>query len=159
GDLSSLDAEFTEEEVWATITDLPMDKSPGPDGFTGRFYRSCWSVMKGDIMLALAAIQEGHVSRFRMLNTAFITLLLKKVDAIQVKDYRPISMIHSVAKLETKIMANRLAPLLPTLVPTNQSAFQMVKSLHAKKEAHILLKLDISKAFDSVSWSFLLEVL
>lgn len=173
GDLSSLDAAFTEEEVWATITDLPKDKSPGPDRFTGRFYKSCWSVIKGDIMLALAAIQRGHVSRFRLLNTAFITLLPKRADAIQVKDYRPISLIHSIAKLVTKILANRLAPLLPTLVPANQSAFvrgrnihdnflfvqQMVKSLHAKKEAHILLKLDISKAFVSVSWAFLLEVL
>jgi len=78
-----------------------------------------------------------------------------------------------VAKLVTKVLANRLAPLLPSLVATNQSAFvkgrniqdnflfvqQMVKTLHRKKEAHILLKLDISKAFDSVSWSFLLEVL
>jgi len=35
----------------------------------------------------------------------------------------------------------------------------MVKSLHKKKEAHILLKLDISKVFDFVSWSFLLEVM
>ena len=83
--------------------------------------------------------------------------------------------MHSFAKLVTKIMANRLAPVLPNLVSPNQTAFvkgrrihdnfmfvqQMVKCLHKnkKKEAHILLKLDISKAFDSVSWSFLLEVL
>jgi len=124
-------------------------------------------------MLALSVIQQGHVARFRLLNTAFITLLPKKPDATLVKDFRPISLIHSLAKLVTKIMANRLAPLLSNLVPPNQNAFvrgrsihdnflfvqQMVKALHSKKEAHILLKLDIAKAFDSVSWSFLIEVL
>ena len=114
-----------------------------------------------------------NVFKFRLLNSAFITRLPKKVDAVEIKIFRPISLIHSFAKLVTKLMANRLAPLLPSLVSANQSAFvrgrrihdnfmlvqQMVKSLHKKKEAHILLKLDISKAFDSVSWSFLLEVL
>ena len=171
--LSELDASFSEEEVWATIKDMPLDKAPGPDGFTGRFYKSCWSIIKGDVMRALEAIQQGHVFKFRLLNTAFITLLPKKVDAVEVKDFRPISLIHSFAKLVTKILANRLAPMLPSLISANQSAFvrgrkihdnfmlvqQMVKTLHKKKEAHILLKLDISKAFDSVSWSFLLEVM
>jgi hypothetical protein len=88
-------------------------------------------------------------------------------------DFRPISLVHSFAKHVTKVMANRLAPLLPKLVSTNQSAFvkkrniqdnfmlvqQMAKKLNSSKTPHILLKLDISKAFDSVSWSFLLEVL
>ena len=164
-DLSDLDAPFSEEEVWATIKDMHLDKAPGLDGFTRRFYKSCWSIIKAD------AIHRGHVFKFRLLNTAYVTLLPKKVDAVEVKDFRPISLIHSFAKLVTKILANRLAPLLPSLISTNQSAFvrgrkihdnfmlvqQMVKSLH--KEARILLKLEISKAFDSVSWSFLLEVM
>ena len=94
---------------------MPLDKAPGPDGFTGRFYKTCWNIIKGDIMLALEAIQRGHVFKFKLLNTAFITLLPK--------DFRPISLIHSFAKLVTKVMANRLVPLLPTLVPSNQSAF------------------------------------
>ncbi|WVZ54094.1 LOW QUALITY PROTEIN: hypothetical protein U9M48_004954 [Paspalum notatum var. saurae] len=104
---------------------------------------------------------------------AFITLLPKKTDAVQVKDFRPISLIHSFAKLATKILANRLAPMLPRMVSINKSAFvkgrsiqdnfllvqQMARALHNTKEPHVLLKLDISKAFDSVSWSFLIEVM
>ncbi|WVZ94677.1 hypothetical protein U9M48_040542 [Paspalum notatum var. saurae] len=149
-DLSELDEPFTEEEVWVTIRELPMDKAPGPDGFTGRFYKTCWSVIKDD---------TGHVSKFKLLNSAFITLLPKKVDALQVKDFRPISLIHSFAKL---LLTNRLAPKLPELVSVNQSAFvkgqsildnflmvqQLARSLHISKTPHVLLKLDISKAFD-----------
>lgn len=70
-------------------------------------------------------------------------------------------------------MADHLAPPLPNLVSINQSAFikgrsiqdnfllikQMERYLHWKREPHILLKLDISKAFDSVSWPFPLEIL
>lgn len=40
-ELSQLDAPFMEAELWATIKDMPMDKAPGPDGFTDRFYKSC----------------------------------------------------------------------------------------------------------------------
>jgi hypothetical protein len=108
-------------------------------------------------LAAFAACARGHIFTFRLLNTAFITLIPKKIDA----------------KLVGEVLANRLAPLLPSIASINQSAFvrgrnihdnyifvqQMVKALHKKKEAHVLLKLDISKAFDSVSWPFLLEVI
>jgi hypothetical protein len=70
-------------------------------------------------------------------------------------------------------MANRLAPLLNDLVAANQSAFvrgqyihdnyilvqQTIKLLHRRQVPSLFLKLDISKDFDSVSWSFSLEVL
>jgi hypothetical protein len=55
-----------------------------------------------------------HVFKFRLLNSAFITLLPKKRDAVEVKDFRPISLIHSFAKLVIKVLANWLAPLLPS---------------------------------------------
>jgi hypothetical protein len=70
-DLSALDAPFLEEEVWAVVKDLPPDKAPGPDGFTGRFYKSCWNIIKGDVLRSLDVIQRGHVFKFRLLKGVF----------------------------------------------------------------------------------------
>jgi hypothetical protein len=89
-----------------------------------------------------------------------------------VKDFQLISLIHNFAKLVAKLLANRLPGKLNEMVAANQSAFvkgrciqdnfvlvqQIAKYLHQQKQPHILLKLDISKAFDSVSSPFLLEV-
>jgi hypothetical protein len=130
-------------------------------------------VIKADLMAAIISLQQGDARGLGLLNAAYITLIPKKVDAMTAKDFRPISLVHSFAKLITKILANRLAPFLDSLVSTNQSAFirgrcihdnfilvqQTVKVLHRQKVPSLFLKLDISRAFDSVSWSFLLEVL
>jgi hypothetical protein len=156
-DLAVLDDPITEEEVWATIKSLPADRAPGPD----------------DFLAAIIILQQGDARKLWLLNSAYLTLIPKKADAVLAKDFRPISLIHSFAKLIAKILANRLAPLLSSLVATNQSAFvcgrcihdnymlvqQTIKSLHKHKVPSLFLKLDISKAFDSVSWSFLLEIL
>lgn len=172
-DLTALDEPITEDEVWQTIKGLPADKAPGPDGYTGHFYNSCWPLIKADFMAAIITLQQGDSRKLWLLNSAFLTLIPKKAEALSPSDFRPISLVHSFAKLVTKVMANRLAPLLKDLVAANQSAFirgrcihdnympvqQTIKLLHKKKTPRIFLKLDISKAFDSVSWSFLLEVL
>jgi len=68
-------------------------------------------------------LQQGDSRKLWLLNSAYLTLITQKADAILVKDFRTISLIHSFAKLIAKILANRLAPLLSSLVATNQSAF------------------------------------
>jgi hypothetical protein len=82
-----------------------------------------------------------------------------------VKDYHPISIIHIVDKLLSKVLANWLAPKLSGLVHISQGVFikgrfiqdkfKMVQSsaklLHARKCASLLLKVDTAKAFDSVA--------
>jgi hypothetical protein len=122
-DLSELDSPFSEEEVWATIKGLSTDKAPGLDGLTRRFYKSCWPIIKQNIMSVVSAIWSRKLMEFSVLNTAYITLLPKKEVAEQPKDFRPISLVHSFAKLVTKIMANRLAGRLNDMVSPIQSAF------------------------------------
>ncbi|KAL9308099.1 putative RNA-directed DNA polymerase [Arabidopsis thaliana] len=90
------------------------------------------------------------------------------------KDYRPISCCNVIYKVISKIIANRLKVLLPEFVAGNQSAFvkdrllienlllatELVKDYYKDSvSTRCAIKIDISKAFDSVQWSFLLNVL
>ena len=150
-----------------------MDKAPGPDGFSGRFFQAAWPIIKSDVLRAvqhLYALQSRGMSK---LNNAVVVLLPKMDGASEVKDFRPISLTHSFGKLFSKLLANRRAPRLSALVAENQSAcvkgrsihdnFKMVqlttRALHVGRTPAMLLKVDISKAFDSVSWPFLIRVL
>jgi hypothetical protein len=124
-------------------------------------------------MAALLKLAVGDGRGFDKLNRALITMIPKKKEAEEIGDYRPISLVHSFSKLFSKIVANRLRERLPELVSTNQSAFVKGRSLHdnfilvrqvarrinQRRKTGVLLKLDIARAFDSVSWGFLLEVL
>jgi retron-type reverse transcriptase len=124
-------------------------------------------------MNALYAFWAQDGRSLHHLNNAFLVLLRKKAQPAEIHDYRPISLIHSFGKLITKCLANRLAPKLDALVSRNQSTFikgrcihdnfravwLSCKALHATKTQSVLLKIDIAKAFDTVSWTFLLEVL
>lgn len=108
-----------------------------------------------------------------MLNSAHIVLLPKNAASKKISDYRPISLTSSIAKLISKLLANRLSKFLSQLVSRNQRAFIQKRSIHDKflytqnsirdlHRAHkpaLFLKLDIAKAFDSIRWDYLLELL
>jgi hypothetical protein len=117
--LGGLDNPFSEEEVWAVVKALPSDKAPGPDGFTGRFYKTCWSVIKPEVMATLNSLFLANGRGFSSLNDTLISLLPKKDEAVDIKDFRPISPIHSFGKLFSKIPASRLSPHLGELVAPN----------------------------------------
>jgi mannosylglycoprotein endo-beta-mannosidase len=116
---------------------------------------------------------QQHDQYLKQLNSAHLVLIPKKQDASTIRDFRPISLTHSFAKLPSKLLANRLAPYLSDLVSRQQSAFikkcsihdnflftqNLIKALNRAKCPVLFLKLDIAKAFDSVRWDFLLEVL
>jgi hypothetical protein len=172
-DLSDLEAPFSHEEVQNTINVMPSDKAPGPDGFTGAFFKACWGIIKDDVTAAINSLFTLNAQGFEWLNSACIVLLPKKADTMGVTDFRPISLIHSIAKIFSKLLANRLAPRLNSLVSNCQSAFikkrsihdnflyilGAVRKLHRQKIPALFMKLGIHKAFDTVNWGYLLEVL
>jgi hypothetical protein len=172
-DLTMLENEVSEEEIHAAILQIPAEKAPGPDVYIGGFYKNCWNVIKADLVGAIQQLFELRADAWELLNSANVTLIAKKDGAETVADYRPISLMHSVAKIIGKIMANRLAPHLNQLVSPSQSAFikgrsiqdnfhyvqGAVKHFHRSKSPMLLLKLDIAKAFDNVRWEYMFEVM
>ena len=171
--MHDIEGEFTLEEVTAAILDTPADKAPGPDGFSRTFFRSCWEIIKLDLLAALNQLYHMDSTGLARINKALIVLLPKKRGADRLQDFRPISLVHSLIKIFTKILAKRLAPKLQQLVDPCQAAFINHRSIqenflyvqntarffHKTKKATILLKLDIANAFDSVSWTYLLDML
>jgi hypothetical protein len=81
-DLSSLGRPFTEEEIWVVVKELPLDKAPGPDGFTSSFYRSAWSIIKRDVICSFDALSSMDCRSFHHLNDALLILLPKSPDPV-----------------------------------------------------------------------------
>lgn len=82
-----LDAPFSEAEVWATMLASLAEKAPGPDGFNRQFFRSCWDIIKDDVMAVFHQFHSLSGANFAMINTAFVPLLPKKDGAETVRDY------------------------------------------------------------------------
>uniref|UniRef100_A0A453RS56 Reverse transcriptase domain-containing protein n=1 Tax=Aegilops tauschii subsp. strangulata TaxID=200361 RepID=A0A453RS56_AEGTS len=152
---------------------MPADKVPGPDGFTIAFFCSCWDIIKDDLMTVINAFSELSASNFHIINTTNVVLLPKKDGAESISDFRPISLIHVVPKIITKAMARRLSPKMNDIVSCSQSAFiksrtihdnflyvrNTARRLHRCKTPSLLIKLDIAKAFDTVRWDYMLDLL
>jgi hypothetical protein len=77
---------------------MPKENAPGPDGFIGAFYSTCWDVIKSDVCQAVWQLFHLRGHTFNLLNTANIVLLPKKDLTESVGDFRPISLVHSIAK-------------------------------------------------------------
>ncbi|XP_026399657.1 uncharacterized protein LOC113295543 [Papaver somniferum] len=160
------------EEIKQAVFDLDADSAPGPDGFSGCFYRHCWEIIHHDLVNAIISCwQSGAIPNG--INSSLIILLSKERGANTLRKFRPIGLSNFFFKIFTKIIATRLGNVLDNLVSEEQVAFmkgrniheniclasEMVNEVHIKcKDGNFGLKLDISQAFDTVSRSFVLEV-
>ncbi|GKA43664.1 RNA-directed DNA polymerase, eukaryota, reverse transcriptase zinc-binding domain protein [Tanacetum coccineum] len=167
-----LELEVSKDEVKRAVWDCGTDKAPGPDGFTFGFYRRFWKVIENDVFDAVNHFfTYGDIPKG--CNSSFIALIPKIPDANVVKDFRPISLIGSLYKIIAKILANRLVVVLGDIVNEVQSAFiadrqildgpfilnEVLQWCKSKKKQSLIFKVDFEKAYDSVRWDFLDEVL
>jgi Reverse transcriptase (RNA-dependent DNA polymerase) len=95
------------------------------------------------------------------------------MDAFNIKNYRPISLINYSFKIITKLLTDRLATVMDSLIDSTQTAYikgclimdnvvcahEVLHQVRLSKSKNVLFKIDFEKVFDRVNWDFLLETL
>jgi hypothetical protein len=76
-DLSELEVPFSEEEIKHAVHQMPSDKASGPDGYSGIFFKSCWDIIKEDVIKATNAFYSLQVGNLDILNSANVVLIPK----------------------------------------------------------------------------------
>ncbi|KAL0313774.1 UNVERIFIED_CONTAM: hypothetical protein Scaly_2901600 [Sesamum calycinum] len=166
-------APVTGAEIKAAFFDIDEDSAPGPDGYTSAFYKAAWPVIGHAISEAIGEFfRTGKL--LKQINTTLLALIPKVNLPTHVSDYRPISCCNVLYKAITKIIVKRMQLVLHLLVDYSQNAFVPGRSIsdnillaqellagynQVRLPPRCTLKVDIQKAYDSVEWDFLLEVL
>ncbi|GJU47055.1 putative RNA-directed DNA polymerase [Tanacetum coccineum] len=171
-DVTLLESNFTMDEIKTAAWDCCSSKSPGPDGFNFKFIKRYWDIVKFDFFNFFKQF-ENHGSLSRGCNASFITLIPKKADPLELSDYRPISLIGSMYKILSKVLAARLSRVIHKLISPNQTAFlkgrkildgclianEIINFAKSEKINMLLFKVDFEKAFDNVNWEFLFDIM
>lgn len=142
----------TEEKVKEVIKEMHNRKAPGPNGFNVDLFKTCWETIKQDI---LDVVEDSRKSRtvLRALNESFIALIPKPEKSMTPNRLRPIALCNVVYKIISKVISNRLKPLLPMLVSEEQTryvegrqilnnifqAHKVVHSLKTNKKASMII--------------------
>ncbi|XP_074315414.1 uncharacterized protein LOC141651610 [Silene latifolia] len=163
----------TKDEIKTTMFSIPASKSPGPDGFTSQFYRDSWDIVGHDVVGPVKDfLTSGNM--LKQVNTTTLTLIPKVKNPTYVLEYRPIACCNTLYKCIAKILCARLSEVLPHIVDRSQGGFirgrnivenvlicQDLVRLYNRKAAspRCLIKIDFRKAYDTVEWDFLHQML
>nr|GEX45103.1 RNA-directed DNA polymerase, eukaryota [Tanacetum cinerariifolium] len=170
--ISELEKPVSSDEIRKAVWSCGENKSLRPDGFTFEFFRKFWDSIGPDICATVEWFFT-HNSFSKGYNASFITLISKNQDPKSVSDFRPISLIGSLYKVVTKILAIRLSSVISDLISDVQTAFlsnrqildgpfiinELLSWCRHKKRQAIMFKVDFAKAYDSVRWDYLDDVL
>lgn len=152
---------------------MDPNSAVGPDGLNGLFYQKSWETIKHDLCeFVWSFFSRNSLTKFF---THTCLVLIPKVNAPNsLSQYRPISLCKFSNKIISKILALRITSLLTKIVSENQTGFVKGRLItenilltqeiihRIRKEnrgGNIVIKLDMSKAYDKLSWAFLTTTL
>ena len=167
--------DFSREEVELALKQMEPITAPGLDGMPPIFYQSFWSFVGDDVCsIVLDCLHNCKIPK--EINHTHIALIPKVKSPKRITEFRPISLCSVIYKVVSKMLANRLKGILPSIVSENQSAFQAdrlitdnilmaFETLHYMKHhqngktGFMAMKLDMSKAYDWVEWKYLEQIM
>ena len=102
-----------------------------------------------------------------------ITLIPKENEARTPDQYRSIALCNVVYKIISKVIANRLKPLLPMLILQDHAGFmegreilyniiqshEIIHTLKSKKKVGMLIQLDLVKDYDKIRWHYMAKMM
>ena len=104
-DQLSLEREFEKEDIIAALQDTEGDKAHSPDGFSMAFFQKCWCVLERDVIAFFADFHRQCIFE-KSLNATFLCLIPKKINAFNIKDFRPISLAGNLYKRLSMVLAH-----------------------------------------------------
>lgn len=132
--LASLNVMFTEERN-ALMSKIPLEQeieevvlamnpssSPGPDGFSGAFFHSCWAIVKHDMVKGVQSFFRDNCIP-QGFNSNFTTLIPKQENPTKSSHFRPICMGNFIFKVIPKILQERIKKILPEVIAKEQTGF------------------------------------
>lgn len=168
----AMETPLTLKELEGALRSMNRRRVPGIDGLPAEFYLRFWGLLGPTVLEVLTVIL--HTGKLgRSMAKGVISLLYKKGDATNLKNWRPLTMLCLDYKLLAKVLAKRLGTALPHVVHVDQTCgvagrslrwnLQLVRDAIAwADDRHLPLMvvgLDQAKAFDRVHWGFMFRVL
>ena len=101
---------------------MALGKARGPDGFTSIFFHYFWDLVNEEV---LEIVEESRIKKgfLKAFNATFLTLIPGEVGVDSPDKFRPIALCNVIYKIISRVIANRLKPLLPKLISPEQSGF------------------------------------